>query len=240
MTFRTPIHCPNCYVSVQEDLADGELFTCPFCESAYRVMTDPERRSIGFVEVRQKEIPEPLGLPRGSIRAGVAVLLVLSALLLILIDEEVPSTHLGLLLAIVGYYFGFRMRMKAGRSRIYDAAAKERQPLFLPEGCVRVFLILGFAVGLVMLWVRGKVGEPAYAEFFVVLAGLVLGYLFSKALSNWRRAALFITLNHLKGFVVIAASIGILILLVSGLYEEHRYVAMVFSALVTFYFGSRS
>ena len=234
------IQCPGCGITIDEKLEDGKEFACTFCGSHYKVLRDPELRNVGFVEVHEKSVPEPLRLPRGSIRAFVTVLLTMCAFLLVLTGEEIPGCHLNLLLAIIGYYFGFRLKMKAARSRIYDAATRQNQPLFLPAGCVRLFLVAALVATVGLLWHRGRLDEIQYAEFFIILSGLILGYFTARMMSGRRGPGLYTTLNHLKGAIVLAAALSLFLLLVTGLHTEFGYLSLVLAAVVTFYFGSRS
>ena len=236
----TPLECPQCGISVQEQLQDGQVFECSFCSSRFKVLLDKEEESVAFIEIRDKEIPEPLFLPRGSIRASVTMLLAFACWILIFAGKTVPGYHLNLLLAIIGYYFGFRMKMKAAQSRIYDAAAREKAPLFMPGGVIRLFLVAGFIVTGAVLWHRGQLAGLAYLEFFVILSGLIVGFIFSRAFAGFRNTPFYLTVNHLKGAAVLTAAMCLVVLLLSGLYADYRHLSLGLSAIVTFYFGSRS
>ena len=74
------------------------------------------------------------------------------------------------------FHFGFRRKSKSAQSRILDASARVQEPLNLPGGSIRLILILGFAGCAVVLWARRQIINPAYLEFFIILAGLVAGY----------------------------------------------------------------
>ncbi len=51
---------------------------------------------------------EPLGLPKGSIRAIIALLIVVTTVVAIFVDKEVFSVLFPIAGTIVGYYFGRR------------------------------------------------------------------------------------------------------------------------------------
>ncbi len=232
--------CPNCSAVVRQDLKDGEELTCVSCNKRYKVLLDEETGKAGFVETTAKEIPEPLYLPKGSIRALVTMAAALSCWMLIIMGREVPGYLLSLLLTIIGYYFGFRKKIETAESRILDATAKEEEPLFLPHGFIRVVLILGFVISGIVLLAKGKLKELDYLEFFVVLLGLIAGYMFARVFSDYQGTPLYIFFNHLKGAVVLAAAGYLAYLLLSGNRGSSDYVAMTLSAVMSFYFGSRS
>jgi hypothetical protein len=160
--------------------------------------------------------------------------------MLIVMGREVPGYLLSLLLTIIGYYFGFRKKIETAESRILDATAKEEEPLFLPHGFIRVVLILGFVISGIVLLAKGKLTELDYLEFFVVLLGLIAGYMFARVFSDYQGTPLYIFFNHLKGAVVLAAAGYLAYLLLSGNRGSSDYVAMTLSAVMSFYFGSRS
>jgi hypothetical protein len=203
-------------------------------------MLDEDAGKAGFIEIRERPIPEPLFLPRGSIRAMVTVVSALAAWVMITAGQLVPGYHLNLLLAILGYYFGFRITMKAAQSHILDATARKEDPLFLPPGLIRLFLIGGFLFAGGVLWKRGELAYFAYAEFFIILAGLIGGFIFAKFSSGWKEAPGYILFNHLKGAVVLLAAGTLAVLLLTDLHEAHRYTGLLLAAVVSFYFGSRS
>lgn len=237
---KTIYHCPNCDAMVRQEIKDEEEFACQSCGRRYKVMLDRETGKAGFIEAAEKEIPEPLFLPKGSIRALVTVAMSLSCWLLIFAAKDVPGYLLSLLLTIIGYYFGFRKKIKTAESRIFDASAREEDPLFLPHGVIRVFFIVGFVISGLVLFSAGRLKELRYLEFFVVLLGLILGYAFARVFSSYEGSPLYILINHLKGALVLAAGAYLAYLLVTGGHSELQYVSLLLAAMVSFYFGSRS
>jgi type IV secretory pathway VirB2 component (pilin) len=51
---------------------------------------------------------EPLGLPRGSVRALIALIFVITACACAILGKETPEWIINALLLIVGFYFGTR------------------------------------------------------------------------------------------------------------------------------------
>ncbi len=237
---KTSYQCPNCKAVIRQELENGGEFTCVSCRKCFRVMLDSASGKAGFIEADAARVPEPLYLPKGSIRAIVTIAMTLSCWILIFAGKDVPNYLFGLILAIIGYYFGFRQKIKASQSRIFDASAKAEEPLSLPQGCIRFFLIAGFFVCGLVLHFTGRLKNLSYLEFFVILFGLILGYIFAKVLAKFGDNPLYRLLNHVKGVAVLVAALCLAVLLISGSYVNYHYPALLLSAAVSFYFGSRS
>ena len=234
-------HCPRCGYEIRDTLTEGETFVCSVCRSQFRIMLDSTSGKAAFYEESAGELPEPLYLPKGSIRALTALAASAGCWALMVMDRDVPGSLLGLVLTVLGYYFGFRVRVKASGSRMYDPAAVRTQPLNLPGGAIRTLLILGFAVagGALIAW--GRIGESKYQDFFVILAGMVAGYAFGKVFTVARVGRVMVAVNHLKGLIVLAAAGYLAYLFISG---EHTHLPAPavsgLCAVVSFYYGSRT
>jgi len=232
--------CPGCSSVVPKRVEDGDEFNCAACGRHFAVVMEPHSGKVGFVEILEKPIPEPLWIPRGSIRAMMTLALAITCWYLLFKGADVPDYLLGLLLTVIGYYFGFRKKMKTSESRIYDAAAKSEEPLFLPAGLVRFVLIAGFVATGVILAKAGRLGEMKYLEFFVILAGLVVGFVLAKITRRLERTNAYLAFNHLKGAVVLASCVALCAILLRGFGETQAYTGLILAAVVSFYFGSRS
>jgi len=202
---------------------------------------DEETGQAGLVACDTAHVPEPLGLPKGSIRALVAIDMAVTCLLMILLGRDVPNSLLALLLTIVGYYFGFRVKVEAEASRIYDASGLTRRPLHLPPGVVRFVLIGGFVVGALVLAARGRLGEVKYLEFYVLMAGLTCGHLFGRVMASSRGTPGYTLINHAKGAIMLGVGAVLAVFFISGLSADWPgWIVMVLCAAVSFYFGSRT
>ena len=151
-----------------------------------------------------------------------------------------PEYILTLILTMMGYYFGFRKCAKAADGRIFDACLKKGDPLFLPAGYIRFFLIGGFVVTGVTLYQRGLLNELRYVEFFAVLSGLIGGYLLAKFTRGIQHTGAFVFFNHMKGAAVLVAAAGLAFLLLSGDGGPENSLSLLMAAVISFYFGSRS
>lgn len=232
--------CPECGAEIREKLSDGQSFDCFHCRRSFRVLLDASSDKVGFVRLDVSAVQEPLNLPQGSVRAIATLVTAGCCWVLMLRGVLVPGYLLGLLLTIIGYYFGFRQKIKSAQSRILDASARIQEPLNLPGGSIRLILVLGFAACAVLFGVRGEFIDPAYLEFFVVLAGLVAGYFFARLAGGGMGTGPGNWINHAKGVLVLIATVALAVVLLSGLYIGQPHLGLVLACAVSFYFGSRS
>jgi hypothetical protein len=232
--------CPNCGAEIREELTDGQQFDCLNCRRAFRVLLDESTEKVGFVPLDTVVVREPLNLPRGSVRAIATLATAGCCWILIFANAAVPGYLLSLLLTVIGYYFGFRKKLKRAQSRILDASSRAQEPLNLPGGSIRMVLILGFAVCAVVLWARRQIADSAYLEFFIVLAGLVAGYFFARIFSGTIGSSMGNLINHAKGVLVLVATVALAALLLGGLYTDQPQLGLTLACMISFYFGSRS
>jgi hypothetical protein len=125
-----------------------------------------------------------LGLPSGSIRALLAILVfgTVWALLLVQPGAEIPDYLRDLLFIIMGHYF-------AARHRASEDPEPGPPPLFLPRGSVRFLLITGSIAVAVLLFRRGQLTSiernPGVVTLLLV-GGFLLGVAMNAAMSWWR------------------------------------------------------
>jgi hypothetical protein len=198
-----------------------------------------------------------LGLPSGSIRALLAILVFATvwALLLIRPSEAIPNYLGDLLFIILGHYF-------AARRRAVEDPDPGPPPLFLPRGSVRLLLIAGSIAVAALLFQRGQLTSldqnPGVVALLLV-GGFLLGVAMNAVMTWWRerghrpsrvvedlRAVIslaaggllaFLVLNHVL-LVIPPASIDGQIS--SWAHLGHLRPEQALAAVVGFYFGSRS
>src|SRR5215210_4654090 len=97
-----------------------------------------------------------LGMPSGSVRALLAILIFATTwgLLVLRPSQEVPDYLRDLLFIIMGHYFASRRRADQG-----DEPGPP--PLYLPRGSVRLLLVIGCVAVAVVLFRRGQLTTPA-------------------------------------------------------------------------------
>jgi len=60
---------------------------------------------------------EPLGMPRGSVRALIALIVVIATFAYFIVNKEFPEPLIGLLSGVVFYYFGSRTSETQGTEK---------------------------------------------------------------------------------------------------------------------------
>jgi hypothetical protein len=202
-------------------------------------------------------VRHPLGLPAGSVRAIVALLVLGLIWALTLLQEPVPIYLYYLMFLILGHFFAAHGHSIAG------AGSTQPSPLHLPRGVVRTLLFLGF-VG-VFAWryyvdrdlekvldlKQPDLGLQPYLAFVLVgtfFLGLFLGRLVrltqrgSNVTPYWFQDILaWLSLIAVMGLVV---EVLILLVINPGLAPEKRLQLPTWqtwlSAIISFYFGVRS
>ena len=232
--------CPHCRWVFRRALEDGEIHSCQNCSREYRVLLDQHTGRAGLVDPEAKTLREPLGMPKGSVRALTAVAMAVCCWAMVLMRGYVPDAMLALMLTIVGYYFGFRVKTGSGASRIYDATEDVARPMFLPGGMVRLILIL--ALGMCALSLnRLELLTGPYAAFFILLAGLIAGHVFARISSPFQGTRGMEFVGHLKAAAVLVIALTILIVLLAGLNADWPpSTVSLLCAAVSFYYGSRT
>src|SRR5438067_1852574 len=102
-----------------------------------------------------------LGLPAGSVRALLALMVVGLVCALMLIPPPhgtpipIPAYLLYLLFLILGHYFAARGNTR-GQSDAWN-----RQPLSLPRGCIRLLLLAALSATCIYRWITDQKGFEA-------------------------------------------------------------------------------
>ena len=230
--------CPNCGRHVSVWLTDHTRYTCPGCQSIYNVLVDEKTNEGAFFDLTAPPAVEPLWLPKGSVRGLMALMLTAACCARVYFGRDVPAALSSLLLAAVGFYFGFRTKAAMLSDRVYDPRAKREQPLFLPAGAIRLVLVIAFLwMGVALALRRELLANLEYLEFFFVLAGLIAGHLFSKLHGGKLHPAI----THVKGMLGLLAAAALMAIFVTGRDALLGPATITLLCVaVSFYFGSRS
>jgi hypothetical protein len=198
-----------------------------------------------------------LGLPAGSVRGLLAIVVFGTALGLLALrpTEEVPDYLRDLLFIIMGHYF-------ASRHQASQVPEPGPSPLFLPNGSVRILLIAGCLGVGALLYSRGQLTSPGQHPGVVTLwlvggfmLGVSLNALWGSILGRDRRSPRIV--EDARALISMAAALALVALVWNRLYvvvspeQIDQAVAPVFhfgkfrlehalAAVVGFYFGSRS
>jgi hypothetical protein len=198
-----------------------------------------------------------LGLPSGSIRALLAILIFATVWCSILVQptREIPDYLGDLLFIIMGHYFAARRRSAA-------EPEPDPPPLFLPRGSVRLFLLAGSVLVAILLYQRGQLTtlerNPAVVTLLLV-GGFLLGVALNAVAAWWKDRGHPTPrfLEDLRAIVSLAAATLLVLLVLNRLVPVFptarvddllsQWVHLgrlgpehILAAVVGFYFGSRS
>jgi DNA-directed RNA polymerase subunit RPC12/RpoP len=229
--------CPHCREQITRLPDNHEHYTCPRCRARYLAMIDEQTGTAAFVDQSTRPSVQPLGLPKGSIRALVALSMTAACAVLVVRGHDVPGALASLLLTITGFYFGFRTKAATLSDRVYDPSARRELPLYLPPGAIRTLLILACLCSAIVLLYGGRmVNVPVHLELFVILAGLIAGHYFGKV-SRGGGAVL----AHAAAALAVLMAAGLTWLFVTETYLSlPPHVVILLCATISFYYGSRT
>jgi hypothetical protein len=179
----------------------------------------------------------PLGMPSGSVRALLTLLIVAVVIVQMVRGQEVELLWTETLMIALAHYFTSRRFIKLPPEMIHrltdqGAIETEAHPLFLPRHSIRAILILAFAWLAFYLAQHGQLMEPQSLSILGVVFAYLLGMVARfRGLRGW---------EDLKAAVVLLVLMGTAAayLLDRGHAVPH-FVRNTTLALVLFYFGSR-
>ena len=232
--------CPRCSWGIWKELASNTHYECPMCSATFKVRWEKEDDQYVLIEQSRNKSIEPLALPKGSVRALIILTLSPACWFMILLERDVPDYLLNLILIALGYYFARRNLFSQFSPSVAALAEGEDHPLNLPEGWVRGTIILGFTVCAGYLIWLGTLDTLAFAEFYVIFAGMVIGFILLRATADHKDEAWYHTMGHLKASLAIILTFVLFFYLVSEEYQNvDQTVIRVMIATIGFYFGSR-
>jgi hypothetical protein len=154
-----------------------------------------------------------LGLPAGSVRAFLAVLVFATVwgMLLVRPSQDVPDYLSDLMFVIMGHYFATRKRTAA-----VEVLGEEPgpPPLFLPRGSIRLVLAAGSVAVAAVLYQRGvltRIDRNPGVTTLLLVAGFLIG-VFLNALIGWWRARVKRTHRAIEDMQAVAAMVAGLVL----------------------------
>jgi hypothetical protein len=202
-----------------------------------------------------------LGLPAGSVRALLAVLVFATVwgMLLVRPSQEVPDYLSDLMFVIMGHYFATR-----NRSTTVGAPGDEPgpAPLFLPKGSIRLLLIAGSAAVAVALYRRGafhRIDSNPGVTTLLLVGGFLIGVILNTVIGWWRARVKHghRAIEDIQASAALAAGLVLVVLVWNRLFPlvPHTEVDAVFegwahfgrldpehllAAVIGFYYGARS
>jgi hypothetical protein len=196
----------------------------------------------------QAPLKPPLGLPTGSIRATLALILSVTLWYTILRGQTPEPILVDAALLVVAFYFGVRSTapvVPAVKPAAVPGAPKARQPLYLPRGIVRSVLAVGFLGVIAYVAYRDGTMPEALVLILQVILSYVVGYGISRLLL--RRARLGRELSrgaraarNAISLAAIGVTAGASWAIVAGQFDlVPEYLRNGLAWTIAFYFGSR-
>ncbi len=129
-----------------------------------------------------------LGLPAGSVRAFLAVVVFATVwgMLLVRPSQEVPDYLSDLMFVIMGHYFATRKRSAAVGVSGDEAGPP---PLYLPRGSIRLVLAAGSAAVAAVLYQRGvltRIDRNPGVTTLLLIGGFLFGVILNTVVGWWR------------------------------------------------------
>jgi hypothetical protein len=194
----------------------------------------------------------PLGMPTGSVRALLALIVVAVVITKLARGDEFNNEHdlLWVLTLVVSltHYFTSRRFVPLSpeiRRQLEDDGVieRERHPLFLPRNSIRIIIIGAFGWLAYHLYVNNRIHEHHAASLLAMMAAFLFGAVV-RTIDNWwhrRRARTSAgTLGDLKALAVLTA---ILIIAIPEFLDQQPVFPVEFHrvalGMMLFYFGSR-
>ena len=203
---------------------------------------------------------QPLGLPAGSIRALLTLMILGTIWTLMLLPEQnhvrIPLFLFYLMFLILGHYFA------AHGHTIRGPKTGPASPLHLPRGSIRFLIILGFAAVLGYRYylyrdlqhafaLEEPLSERPYLPLTLVGAfflGLFMSRIVGRSLSGPDGPPAWF--HDFQAWIALLAAIGLVIVILilfvinPGVSEEYKIdwptLENVLAAIISFYFGMRS
>jgi hypothetical protein len=147
-----------------------------------------------------------LGLPAGSVRALLAVLVFATVwgMLLVRPSQEVPDYLRDLMFVIMGHYFATRKQTAAVA---VPGEEPGPPPLFLPRGSIRLVLAAGSVAVAAVLYQRGvltRIDRNPGVTTLLLVGGFLIGVILN-ALTGWWRARVKRTYRAIEDMQALAA-----------------------------------
>lgn len=184
--------------------------------------------------------PYPLGLPKGSVRATLTLLLSVN-LIVLSINQDPIAVNMSTLVAVaLTFYFGGKMRTP---SPVPTSVEASQRAWGLPAGTIRFILILLF--GGAAYYIR-FVQEKPLENFFIDIIYIILGYLIGTSFNKIK--SIFIKtkddgvdfVDHLKALLALGIT-GYVVYLaqIDPSSQLTKDISFITSIFLGFYFGSR-
>lgn len=190
----------------------------------------------------------PLGLPNGSVRALLTLLVVAVVVLQVCREREIEPLWTETLMIALAHYFTSRRFINLTPDVIRRLEAEghveiESNPLFLPRHSIRAIIILAFVALAVYLYRQDRLFDFTALSVLGVVFAYLLGILVASMIGRWHKGR---GSRTLQGWADLKAAVVLVVLLyTAGAYLLDRpelvphQLRNLTLGLVLFYFGSR-
>jgi hypothetical protein len=179
----------------------------------------------------------PLGLPRGSIRALLTLMIVAVVIAQLVRGGEIHLLWTETLMIAMAHYFASRRFIRLPPAEIKRLVQEgyielEARPLYLPSHSIRVLLLVSFIAVGVYLYLHGRLLEPQALSILGVVFAYLLGiFVRVQQVRRWEDIKAFVILT-----VTAVTSAAYLLDYGNSVPKPMQAVTL---GLVLFYFGSR-
>lgn len=190
----------------------------------------------------------PFGLPNGSVRAFLTLLIVAVVICQVVRDRDIEPLWIETLMIALAHYFTSRRFLKLAPDVIRRLETEglieiEAQPLYLPRHSIRALVLLAFLGLAIYLYLEHRLYETQALSILGVVLAYLLGIVASGILTWWTKGR---QTEAVRGWRDIKAAVVMLVLLyTAGAYLLDRTDLVPPQArnltlgMVLFYFGSR-
>lgn len=190
----------------------------------------------------------PLGLPTGSVRALLTLLVVAVVIVQVCRQREIEPLWTETLMIALAHYFTSRRFLKLTPEVISRLEAEghveiESNPLFLPRHSIRAIILLAFVGLAVYLYRENQLFDFPALSILGVVSAYMLGILVRSVTGWWNKGK---PSRTIQGWEDLKAAVVLIVLLyTAGAYLLDRpdfvphHFRNITLGLVLFYFGSR-
>jgi len=190
----------------------------------------------------------PLGLPTGSIRALLTLIVLAVVATKLIYGRPLESIWIETLLIALAHYFTSRRFVNLSpellaRLEAEGAIERERHPLYLPKNSIRT-LIIGTFVGLtVYLYREQRLFTPEAIALLSMVFAYLLGAIFRGTFNFFRRSRSRPAGGSFGDVIALVVLISILVIAVPEVLGAGDFISTglerIALGLTLFYFGSR-
>src|SRR5438067_678376 len=143
-------------------------------------------------EAKPLAVRPPLGLPSGSVRAMLTLIVVAVIIVELARGHDLQVLWTETLMIALAHYFTSRRFIHLPREVIQRLKAEghldeEAQPLFLPRHTIRAVIVLAFIILAAWLYWRDRFFTPQALSIFGTLASYLLGIVFKGVVTWWSK-----------------------------------------------------